>query len=273
MAIIGAILGDIAGSSIEFTKPKDYNCKTAQLFTDDSHFTDDTILTIGTKFALMRGDRFESSSKYKYYYIDAYKLYYSKYPNVGYGWMFLDWLRDKESLPYESFGNGSAMRISPIADKFSDSKLNVIEKLAEDNASISHNHPEGIKGAVTTAKAIIICKQGGTKEDLLQMSNKAYPKSDYAVSSERSLDEMRNKYRWSPTCQDSVPLAIRCVYEADSYEEFLRNVFSFNCDADTIACIGGGIAEELFGGFNFDECSILQKYLPPNLINIINQEY
>jgi len=262
MAIIGSIIGDIAGSVIEFGKPKDYNPKTAKLFTDDNEFTDDTVLSIATKYAI------ENARYGVPDYAGAYHEFGLKYPYCGYGEMFMDWLESDNPLPYGSYGNGSAMRVSYIADYYSG--FGEIKRQAERSAECTHNHEEGIKGAMVAATCIWVAKNGTRKDDVLRFGKRFYPKSEYPYSCEYSLDELREFYKWDATCQGSVPLAIRCIYEADNYEEFLRNVFSVDCDADTVACIGGGIAEELFDGTGFDNKEILEKYLPEELYKQIS---
>lgn len=263
MAIIGAILGDIAGSRIEFGKPKDYDYKTAELFTDENEFTDDTVLTIATKSAI---DTMEFGIPN---YAKAYYDFGLKYYSSGYGEMFMDWLDSENPEPYGSYGNGSAMRVSYVADVFN--KYSDIQKQAERSAECTHDHEEGIKGAKVTVGCIWVAKNNGKKSDILRYGKMFYPMEEYPYSCEYSLDELRNFYKWSSTCQASVPLAIRCVYEADSYEEFLRNVFSFDCDTDTVACIGGGIAEELFGGTGLDNKAILKKYLSSELYGYVSE--
>lgn len=259
MSIIGSIIGDIIGSQYEFNMPSDYNPQTAPLFSDNCMFTDDTVMTIATKAAIIRGEPFAK----------VYQEFGRKYPDVGYGNLFYGWIFDENPKPYGSFGNGSAMRVSYIADHY-DKIITVMDKATE-SAMCSHNHPEGIKGAIVTATCACMAKQGASKEDILTFSNRSYPLSEYAFSSERSLDEIRDIYSWDGTCQGSVPVAIRCVYEANSYIEFIRNVFSLNCDMDTICAIGGSVAEELFGGTGLNNEVILKKYLPEELLAIVHQ--
>lgn len=236
MALIGAILGDICGSRWEFGRPDNLNWKTVELFTHDCEFTDDTVMSIATKAALLENEPFEK----------IYREFGGIYKDVSYGGMFRAWLSSENPRPYNSFGNGSAMRCSFVVDFFDD--LIEMSKITEETAKCTHNHPEGIKGAVATNVCSWIAKYGCSKTDLLETALNFYPKEDYKYSPAYSLDEIRQDYKWDVTCMGSVPVAIRCVYEADSYEEFLRNVLSLQCDTDTICAIGGGIAEELFNG-------------------------
>lgn len=263
MALKGAIIGDIIGSQYEFRKPKGFDYKTAILLSDKCHFTDDTVLSLATKYALQNDISFT----------EAYKFFGLKYRNAGYGSSFSEWLDDDTSTPYNSYGNGSAMRISYIVDyynKYSD--LDKIVKATIRSAICTHNHIEGVLGAKTVAVCLWMAKQGFHKYQILNFCNCVYSKYEYAYSSEHSLDELRKIYRWNETCQGSVPVAIRCVYEANNYTEFIRNVLSLDCDADTICAIGGGIAEELFD--NSDDKilkqsdEILNKYLDDYLLKI-----
>lgn len=262
MAIKGAIIGDIIGSQYEFKRPKDFDYKTAPLLTDKCHFTDDTVLSLATKCAIDFGRPFN----------DIYAYFGNKYREVGYGARFAEWLDSPQSMrkPYNSYGNGSAMRVAYIADKYND--FITVHNRAYDSAVCTHNHPEGIKGAIVTATCILLAKQGATKDEIYSYAVREYPPYDivdnengYIYSPDVSLETMRNYYRWDETCPGSVPAAIRCVLEATNYTEFIRNVFSLKCDTDTLCAIGGGIAEELFDNSK-DEImqradSIIMKYL------------
>ena len=277
MAIKGTILGDIIGSQYEFRRPKDFDYRTAELLTDKCRFTDDTVLTVATKYAIDNNIDFA----------DAYHLFGNKYLNVGYGERFMDWLTSNGKLPYGSYGNGSAMRVSPIVDylvnlpksvfisqKKFDRELLYQSKIS---ANCTHNSDEGIKGAQTVAMLIAMAKFGMSKEDLLQYGIEKYPKDKYVYSPTYTLDEISSRYCWNATCQGSVPAVIRCIYESDNYTEFIRNVFKLKCDTDTLCAIGGGIAEELFDNENDEILSaadeILQKYLDDYLLNVLNNSY
>lgn len=261
MAIVGTILGDIIGSQYEFKKPKNFDYKTALLLTNKCRFTDDTVLTIATKYAIDNNIPFEK----------AYKKFAFLYPDVGYGAKFQEWVKSESSEPYGSYGNGSAMRISYIAEYYNDNKT-VVNKTFR-SAKCTHNHTEGIKGAAVTANCIWMAIHGYSKDDILSYGIQQYPKSNYAFSCEYNLDELREFYMWNETCQGSVPVVIRCVYEANNYTEFIRNVFSLNCDTDTLCAIGGGIAEELYDNTNDiviqNANLILKKFLDKQLYNIL----
>lgn len=277
MAIKGTILGDIIGSQYEFKRPKDFDYRTAELLTDKCRFTDDTVLTIATKYAIDNGIS----------YREAYHLFGNKYLNVGYGEKFMDWLDSEDKKPYGSYGNGSAMRVSPIVDYLANLPKSVFifqkkfdrELLYQSkiSANCTHNSDEGIKGSQTVAMLIAMAKFGMSKEELLQYGINKYPKDKYAYSPAYTLDEISSCYCWNATCQGSVPAVIRCIYEANSYTEFIRNVFKLKCDTDTLCAIGGGIAEELFDNENDEILSaadeILQKYLDDYLLNVLNNSY
>lgn len=263
MAIKGVIIGDIIGSQYEFRKPMEFDNKTAILLSENCKFTDDTVLSIATKYAIQHNISFA----------EAYKFFGLKYRDVGYGNSFCEWLDGDTNEPYGSYGNGSAMRVSFVADYY-DSMQDVVENAIK-TAECTHNHPEGIKGAVVVAMCIWMAKHGISKEDILNYAICQYPKDKYAYSPEYTLDEIREIYHWNDTCQGSVPAAIRCLYEADTYTEFIRNVLSLKCDADTLCAIGGGIAEELLGNRK-DEVlqsadQILEKYLDDYLMKVFSE--
>lgn len=256
MAIVGAILGDIAGSQYEFQRPKNLNWKKCELFTDNCYFTDDTVMTLAAKLAVKNSISFA----------DSYRKLGRKYPNAGYGGMFDSWLRWDDEKPYNSFGNGSAMRCSYIGEHFNTEK-EVIE-WATKSADCTHNHPEGIKGAVVTSMCIYMARTGASKVEIFNYVKKQYPMDFYKYSVEYELDEYRDTYRWDVTCQGSVPVAIRCFLDSEDYESFLRNVYSIPCDMDTLCAIGGGIAEEFYHGTGFDEEWLLKNYLVEDLYRI-----
>lgn len=259
MAIIGAILGDIAGSQYEFQRPKNLNWKKCELFTDNCYFTDDTVMTLAAKLAVKNSISFA----------DSYRKLGRKYPNAGYGGMFDSWLRWDDEKPYNSFGNGSAMRCSYIGEYFNTEK-EVID-WATKSADCTHNHPEGIKGAVVTSMCIYMARTGASKAEIFNYVKRQYPMEDYKYSVEYKLDEYRDTYRWDVTCQGSVPVAIRCFLDSEDYESFLRNVYSLPCDMDTLCAIGGGIAEEFYHGTGFDEGWLLKNYLDEDLYKIAKQ--
>ena len=259
MAIIGSILGDIAGSQYEFpiTRPTRLDWRYCNLFTDRCKFTDDTVMTLAVKFAIKNNKSFG----------EVYRNLGRKYQEVGYGEKFRDWLSRDDDKAYYSFGNGAAMRCSYIGEYF-DSE-NEVEEWAIKSAECTHIHPEGIKGAITTAMCVYMARTGATKDEIFQYVKLQYPLENYKYSIERQIADYRNSYHWNASCQGSVPAAIRCFLESDCYESFLRNVFSLRCDMDTLCAIGGGIAEEFYNGTGFDNENLLKKYLDNYLYKIV----
>lgn len=253
MAIIGAILGDIAGQPFEFNRTKDIDWEHVKLFPDDAVFTDDTVLTVATKYALEKQIPFSI----------AYHTFGNSYQGVGYGWDFMNWLESTAMKPYGSYGNGSAMRVSPVIE-FCENEQDVI-MMATNTAVCTHNHPEGVKGAVVTAMCGWMAKKGASKAEIENYAKSMYPKENYGYSVELSLNEIRSNYIWNATCQGSVPVAIRCFLDSEDYESFLRNVIGLKGDADTLCAIGGCIAEEFYGKTGFDDDALLRKYLDDNL--------
>lgn len=258
MALKGAILGDIAGSRYEFYNDVDW--KNTELFTDTCYFTDDTVMSLSVKKALIEGTD----------YIKTMQELGNKYPDAGYGGHFSEWLREENPQPYNSYGNGAAMRVSFIADYYEN--LADVKEAARQSAEISHNHPEGIKGAETTAVCIWMAKHGKTKDEIYRYMMSQYPASEYVYSG-KDLQWLREKGFYDISCQGSVPVALRCFYESDNFESFMRNIFSIKCDRDTIGAIGGGTVEEYYHGFEFDAEAVLERFLDAYLLGILRQEY
>ncbi|MBQ6462803.1 MAG: ADP-ribosylglycohydrolase family protein [Pseudobutyrivibrio sp.] len=259
MAVKGAVLGDILGSQYEFTRPKDLDWINTPLISDyPLEFTDDTVMTLAIKKALTKGtDLIETM-------VDVGR----KYPHCGYGGTFYRWINGPIHKPYNSWGNGSAMRTSYIGEVFEDYEK--MQGVAAEVASVSHNHPEGIKGAVVTSTCIWMAKHGKSKEEIYEYVLKEYPVEEYEYSIGFSLDEIRPRYVWDVSCQGSVPAAMRCFYESTDYESFMRNIYSLPCDSDTFGAIAGGVAEEYYGGFgNVDADGILKKYLTDELYELL----
>ncbi len=242
--MIGAILGDIAGSRFEFSKPEGFNAKTVSLFADNCFYTDDSVMTIATKYAVL------NNTSYRVAYADFGK----KYPLAGYGTMFKQWIEDFTHQPYHSFGNGSAMRVSFIGEYFS--TIERVREEARKSAMCTHNHPEGIKGAEATAACVYLAKHGHSKRQI-----KRYVERNFGYRLNRPLFLTRPFSKFDITCQVSVPLAIRCFLESESWEDCIRKVFSITCDTDTIGCIAGGIAEAFYRGTGQNDKELLMKYL------------
>ena len=239
----GAILGDIAGSLYEFSRPKGFNHKTVKLFDSLSRYTDDTVLSIATRYAVLTGCP----------YGRAYSLFARRYPNAGYGNMFRNWVMRGSSKGYNSYGNGSAMRVSFIGEHFP--TLEQVERAAELSSICTHNHPEGIKAAKMTAGFIYLARQGESKNELLK-----YVKN-YGYHTGKSLWMYRPFSKFDTSAMKTMPLAVRCFLESDDWESCIRNVLSVLCDTDTVACIAGSMAEAYYGKTGFAETEILKRYL------------
>ena len=224
--MIGAIAGDIIGSVFEWN-----NVKTTEfpLFSQKSFFTDDSVLTIAVADVILNsGD-----------YGTALKKYGRRYPDSGYGGNFNHWLFSEESEPYNSWGNGSAMRVSPVGFAF-DSVEEVLAE-AEKSAAVTHNHIEGIKGAQATALAIYFARSGASKKEIKQSIAKIF---QYDL--DRTLDEIRPTYSFDVSCQGSVPESIIAFLESENFEDAIRKAISLGGDSDTLACITGGIAQAFY---------------------------
>lgn len=255
MAIKGAILGDIIGSQYEFRKP--FDPESCEPFTENCTFTDDTVMSLSLKKAIDQGLDYAKTMR------EIRRLY----PNCGYGGKFIYWIQNDGAKAYNSFGNGSAMRVSYVADFYEE--LEDVKKYAKASAEVSHNHPEGIKGAVVTAACIWMAKHGRDKEDIYNYVLEQYPSREYKYSIEKSVDDLADNYKWDVTCMGSVPVAMRCFYESTDFESFMRLLFRLNCDMDTLGAIGGGVAEEYYHGFVFDADRKIKKYLVARLRGIL----
>jgi ADP-ribosylglycohydrolase len=146
-----------------------------------------------------------------------------------------------------------------------------VQQKARESAEVTHNDPEGIKGAVVTATCIWMARHGKTKQEIYAYVLAEYPPGKYEYGIDMDMEYLRDEYEWDVSCQGSVPVAMRCFYESDSYESFLRNVFSLFCDCDTLCCIGGGVAEEFYKGTGFDAERLLERYLTKDLLQILRK--
>ena len=228
--IIGAIAGDVIGSAYEFNPTRDYDF---ELFTPDSTFTDDTVLTMANALWLLE-DKQHTHEKL----VDIMLDLCWKYPDRGYGGRFAHWIHDGDPQPYNSFGNGSAMRVSPVG--FYAKTLDEALTLAQISAEVTHNHPEGIKGAQATAAAIFLARKGRTKQEIRDYVSKTFR---YNLS--RTLEEIRPTFTFDETCQRTVPEAITCYMEGKDYEDVVRLSVSLAGDADTIAAIAGPMSSAI----------------------------
>jgi ADP-ribosylglycohydrolase len=225
--MIGAIAGDIIGSVYEW---KNIKTKQFDLFSQDCFFTDDTVLTVALAESILTDTDYAS----------LMKAYYRRYPGAGYGGFFHQWAQAHGSRPYNSWGNGAAMRISAVGFAFN--TLDEVLVRAAEYTAVTHNHPEGLKGAQATAAAIFLAKTGSTKADIKQ-----YTAATFHYDLSRSVDEIRPTYRFDESCQGTVPQAIVCFLESTSFEDAIRNAISLGGDSDTLACITGGIAQAHYG--------------------------
>jgi ADP-ribosylglycohydrolase len=228
--MIGAIIGDIVGSIYEWDNIK---TKEFPLFKPNCFFTDDSILTIAVADAIEKGGTKED-------FIKSIKAYGRKYPNAGYGSNFRKWLLSDQEEPYNSYGNGSAMRVSAVAFKYK--SLNAVEKVAKISAEITHNHPEGIKGAQATAACIFLARNDYSKKAI-----KEYIEKTYGYDLDKSLEDIRPNYSFNVSCQGTVPEAIIAFLESKDFEDAIRNAISLGGDSDTLAAITGSIAEGAYG--------------------------
>jgi ADP-ribosylglycohydrolase len=226
--MLGAIAGDVIGSVHEYrgTKSTDFD-----LFTAGCRFTDDTVLTVAVADCLMNGRE----------YVDAFHDYFLAYPNAGYGYRFFHWASSGSRGPYNSWGNGSAMRVAPVGHAF-DSLDDVLAHAAR-SAEVTHNHPEGVKGAQATAAAVFMARNGETKSNM-----KSSLKHMFGYDLDRRLDDIRPTHVFDESCQGTVPLAVIAFLESADYEDAVRKAVSLGGDADTLACIAGAVAEAHYGG-------------------------
>ena len=251
--MLGAIIGDIVGSVYEW-----HNIKTKRfpLFSPHCFFTDDSIMTLAIAQGLMNGGTAQD-------YVEAMKKLGRIYPRVDYGCRFGQWLRSADNLPYTSWGNGSAMRVSSIGWFYEDLELAV--SAAEVSAAVTHNHPEGIKGAQATAAAIFLARRQQSKEAIKQ-----YITDTYGYNLDRTLKTIRPQYTFDESCQGTVPEAIIAFLESNDFEDAVRNAISLGGDSDTLAAITGAIAEAAYGIPPQIKDKAL-TYLDKDLLRILNR--
>lgn len=249
--MIGAIAGDIIGSVYEH-----FSIKTTEfeLFHQASRFTDDTVLTVAVADSIVSGKD----------YAHNLKTYAQRFPNAGYGGNFLKWAFSKSEEPYYSFGNGSAMRVSPVGFAFND--LQTVLKEAERSAAVTHNHPEGIKGAQAVAAAVHLVRQKFSKRQL-----KAYIKEQFGYNLDRTLEQIRPNYQFDVSCQGSVPEAIIAFLESDDYEDAIRKAVSLGGDSDTLACMAGAIAQAYYGEVPYKIEEKARSMLPSELLTVVDE--
>jgi len=254
--MLGAIAGDVIGSIYERHRIK---TEDFPLFQPRCHFTDDSVLTVAIAWAILEGVD----------YGVALKTFGRRYPHAGYGKAFKQWLLESESKPYNSWGNGSAMRVSPIGFAFDDVDTVLLE--AQRSAEVSHNHPEGIKGAQATALAIFLARQGKGKEAIRQEIRERF-----GYDLDRTVAEIRPAYHFDVSCQGTVPEAIIAFLDSKDYEDAIRKAISLGGDSDTLACITGGIAQAFYGSVPAQIVEYVRARLPEDLLLVVdafNQKY
>lgn len=258
---IGAIVGDVAGSRHEFNNIK---TKQFELLADNCYITDDSVLTVATMKALLDGGTAEDFAR-SYRTIAKFHLITKDLQGnsygTGYGAKFFRWLMTNDAEAYNSFGNGAPMRVSPVAWFYDD--LDEVERVAEISASVSHSHPEGIKGAKSVAGAILLARMGKDKPSI-----KKYVEQRYGYDLNFTLDEIRDTYQHSEASQDTVPQAIVAFLEGRDFEDVIRNAVSIGGDSDTISAIASSIAEGFYGIPEHIHERTLQ-YVPEHLVDVI----
>ena len=257
--MIGTIIGDIVGSIYEF-----HNIRTKDflLFGNGCTFTDDTVMALAVAQGLMYAEKIDDEDSLKTALIRSMKILARRYPNPmgGYGNRFRNWVWSSHSIPYNSWGNGSAMRVSPCG--FKARTLDEALCLAKISSEITHNHPEAVAGAQVTAACIYLARSGKDKKEIAK-----YVETTYCPLTV-SIDDLRLNYRFTERCKDTVPQAIQAFLEAEDFEDAIRNAISIGGDSDTLAAITGGIAEAYFG-IPDDLRNTAIRYLTPDLRSIL----
>lgn len=249
--MLGAIAGDVIGSVYE-----GHPIKTTEfsLMDNRAFFTDDTVLTIAVAYSILE----------KLDYGSSLKLFGRKYPYAGYGSAFYSWIFSPDMKPYNSWGNGSAMRVSPVG--FAGDSVDVVLAEAKKSAEVTHNHPEGIKGAQATALAVFLARNGENKESI-----KAEIEKTFAYDLGRNLADIRPTYFFDVSCQGSVPESIIAFLESGNFEESVRNAISLGGDSDTMACIAGAIAHAFYKEIPYAIVRHVRDKLPTEFLSIIDR--
>lgn len=249
--MLGAIVGDIIGSVHEWvgTKTRDF-----PLFVSRSTFTDDSVLTVAVADWILSGGNL----------VDVLHSYTDAFPGRGYGGMFLSWVHDGKREPYNSFGNGAAMRVSPVGFAFN--TMGEVLDWARRSAEVTHNHPEGIRGAQATAVATFHARRVRDKDEIRRAIE-----SQFGYDLSAHLEQIRPAYRFNETCQGTVPQALVAFFESRSFEDAIRNAISLGGDADTLACITGGIAEAYYGAVPEELAAPARGILDDRLLAVIER--
>ena len=257
----GAITGDIIGSQFEFDKGN--KSREFELFGKNCEYTDDTVMTVAVAEALLDAGKDADEKTVKEKLVASLKKWGKKYPYAGYGNRFKLWVLSDKSEPYGSYGNGSGMRVSPVGWLYD--SMERTREVARWTAEITHNHPEGIKGAESTAAAIFMARHHAAFEEI---SN--YIEDEFGYDLSRTLDEIRPDYCHVEDCMKTMPEAFTCFLEAGSYEECIRNVMYIGGDTDTLGAIAGAIAEA-YWGIPEDLIRKAKEYLPDDIKAVVER--
>ena len=255
--MIGAIVGDVAGSRFEFAN---YRAKDFELLSDKCFATDDTMMTLALAKALLecREDKSDLAQKA----VECMRQLGRRYPRSGYGGNFKSWLLSDEPHPYGSWGNGAAMRVSPVC--YAAASLDEALVLSDTVTAVTHDHPEGIKGARATVSAMWLAREGKSIDEIRSHIEEHYYKIDF------TLDEIRPTYRFDVSCQGTVPQALEAFFEATDFEDAIRNAVSIGGDSDTLAAITGSIAE-CYWGAPADIIQRIRQFLDPQQLLILDE--
>ena len=256
----GAIWGDIVGSRFEFDS-NNYKGKDFEFLTEESHFTDDTVMTVAVADALLNVEEDADDDTIRKSLVRSMQTIGRHYPDSGYGGNFYHWVFSREPRPYGSYGNGSAMRVSSVGWLYND--LESVRRVARLTAEVTHNHTEGIRGAEAVASAIFLARTGSSREEI-----KAFVEKEFGYDLSRTCDEIRPEYHMDETCQGSVPEAITAFLESTDFVDAIRNAVSLGGDSDTIAAIAGSIAEAYYG-LNREWMDAVCQLLPKNFCTIL----
>lgn len=258
--MIGAILGDMIGAPYEFDRGN--KTKEFPLFGSGSVFTDDSVMTIAVAEALMEASG-KKDEETKAELVSSMLRWGRRYPDAGYGGRFFQWLHSKNPKPYGSYGNGSAMRVSSVGWLYG--TLEETRQMARLTAEVTHNHPEGVKGAEAAASAIFMARNRSSKEKIRE-----YIISEFGYDLSRTCDEIRPGYYHVESCQQTVPEAITAFLEGTDFEDVIRTAVSLGGDCDTLTCIAGGIAEAFYGVPD-DMVAECRKRLPEDMLEVLDR--
>ena len=260
--MLGAIIGDIVGSIYEFDniKTKDF-----ELFDGECFFTDDTVMSVAVAEALLDTQPCDKENVIKNKLAAAMKKWGREYPYAGYGGHFAGWLRTDDTQPYNSYGNGSAMRVSAAGWLYDD--MFTTRYMARLTSAVTHNHPEGIKGAEATAAAIFLARNGASKQDIRE-----YIEKEFSYDLNFTCDEIRSTYYFNETCMNTVPQAIVAFLDGESFEDVIRTGVSIGGDTDTLCAIAGSVAEAYYG-IPEDIGETAKSFLTADLLEVVEKFY